>query len=138
MTKGPSILEAELAFQIKALNLPTPKTEYQFAAEHVGAGPGIQKRLKAQGLRNWRFDFAWPQLMFAVEVEGITVGGGRHQRIGGFKEDIEKYHHAMDMGWTVYRCTGHLIKDGRAIQIIKKFMWHLARGKEWDDSEQQC
>ena len=122
MSKGPSKLEAELAFQIKALNLPTPITEYPFAAVHVGQGPGIQKRLARSGMKNWRFDFAWPDKMFAVEVEGVTLAGGRHQRIGGFKEDLNKYHHAMELGWTVYRTSGHLIKDGRSIGIIAQLI----------------
>ena len=117
-----SDLEAALAFQIKALNLPTPETEYPFAAVHVGQGPGIKKRLIANGLKNWRFDFAWPDKMFAVEVEGITASGGRHQRIGGFKGDLEKYHHAMQIGWTVYRTSGHLINDGRSIEIIEQLI----------------
>jgi len=118
--KRESSLERALAFQIRVFNLPRPLTEYQFAAHAVGLGPGIQKRLAANGFKNWRFDFAWPILKFAVEVEGITPSGGRHQRIGGFQEDIEKYHAAMDLGWTVYRTTSPLINDGRAIKLIQK------------------
>ena len=57
--------------------------------------------------RRWRFDFAWPDWFFAVEIEGITrsMGGrggvrmpGRHQGYDGFLRDAEKYERAMRLG----------------------------------------
>ena len=53
--------------------------------------------------RRWRFDFAFLEKKFAVEVEGITRQGGRHQRMPGFMKDCEKYEAAMLLGWTLYR-----------------------------------
>jgi len=117
-----SNLETLLLSQISWLNLPLPEIEWRFAAELVGREKGMRKRLKERGLKDWRFDMAWPQLMFAVEVEGITPQGGRHQRIKGFMDDIEKYHAAIEMGWTVYRTTGHLIANGKAVQLINKIL----------------
>ena len=69
--------------------------------------------------RRWRFDFAWPDAKFAVEVEGITYDGGRHQRLGGFEKDCEKYEAAMLQGWTVYRVTHARIKSGKAVTVIR-------------------
>lgn len=114
-----SRLEESLALQIRVVKLPAPEREYQFAAAHVGPGRGVKKRLQDAGLKNWRFDFAWPDKKFAVEVEGGTYVGGRHNRGKGFEDDCIKYHHAMLLGWTVYRCTGRLVDNGWAVQLIQ-------------------
>lgn len=123
--------ERVLAHQIRAFKLPNPVMEFCFAAEHVGAGPGVKRRLEAARLKNWRFDFAWPDQVIAgghrlaVEVEGGRYVYGRHQRPGGFSEDCRKYHEALRLGWTVYRCEDELIRSGRAVQLIATL---LARG----------
>lgn len=117
-----SNLEKALAQQIRCLKLPEPCQEYRFALEHIGPGKDIRKRLQRAGLKDWRFDFAWPDIRLAVEVEGITPSGGRHQRIQGFKGDIDKYHAAMNLGWNVYRTTGHLIANGKAVKLIEKLI----------------
>ncbi len=113
-----SKLEEALMLHIRALKLPEPAREYRFGAMHVGMGKGIKDRLRAAGLRDWRFDFAWPDLRLAVEVEGGGWTGGRHTRGAGFAADLEKYDAAMRLGWTVYRCAGELIKSGRAVETI--------------------
>ena len=96
-----SALEAELALQMKADKLPPPLKEYRF-----------------HSARKWRFDFAWPDQLFAVEVEGITYDGGRHQRVEGFENDLEKYQAAMLIGWTVYRVSRKQIKNLDALHTI--------------------
>jgi hypothetical protein len=113
-----STLETNLYNQITALRLPTPEREYRFAAIHVGMGRGIRERLEQHGLKDWRMDFAWPGLKFAVECEGGGWSGGRHTRGVGFAGDMQKYHHAMRLGWDVYRCDGALVKNGDAAQLI--------------------
>jgi len=118
--------EELLAFQIGALKIPSPVREYRFAAEHVGLGGGVRGRLKAARLRDWRFDFAWPDINFAVEVEG-GGGMGRHTTAKGFRQDLEKYHHAMRLDWTVYRCDGALVKRGEACALIEKLIGKLSR-----------
>ena len=55
--------------------------------------------------RRWRFDVAFPERKIALEIEGITKGGGRHQRIVGFEDDIEKYLNAQALGWRIVRVT---------------------------------
>jgi very-short-patch-repair endonuclease len=114
----------ELMGQIVAMKLPTPETEYRFALHHVGPGKDLRKRIQDAGLKDWRFDFAWPVHRLAVEVEGgaFLRGGGRHNRGVGFREDAHKYHHAMRLGWTVYRCEGSLIRGGHAVALVEKLL----------------
>ena len=68
--------------------------------------PPCSSQYKFHPDRNWRFDFAWLVESVAVEIEGLTHDGGRHQRIAGFIQDAQKYEAAMMLGWTVYRVPG--------------------------------
>jgi hypothetical protein len=116
-----SAAENTLYFQIKATGLPLPCREYRFAAEHVGLGAGVRARLMESRLKDWRFDFAWPSHKFACEVEG-GGGMGRHTTAKGFRQDIEKYHHAMALGWTVYRCDAALVRNGMSVALIERLL----------------
>lgn len=136
-----SKIEEDLAKQIALLKLPAPVREYRFSAHHVGLGPGIKKRLSAAKLKDWRFDFAWPELMLAVEVEGITSYGrnkngsmrlGRHQTAKGMEEDCLKYGEAMKLGWNLYRCTGGMVKQGIAINTVEYLIGMLLEDEERD------
>jgi len=70
-----------------ASGLPKPVAEYRFTM-----------------LRRWRFDWAWPQHLIALEVEGAVWVQGRHTRGSGFVKDMCKYNHAAMDGWRVLRC----------------------------------
>jgi very-short-patch-repair endonuclease len=72
--------------------------------------------------RKWRFDFAWPARLVAVEVEGGTFSGGRHSRGKGFEADCEKYAEAAILGWRVLRVTTAMVNDGRALDLIERAM----------------
>lgn len=108
--------------QIRALRLPDPQREYRFCVEAVGAGAGIRRRLKEAGLKDWRLDFYWVDQKLAVEVEGGGWTEGRHTRGSGFAEDLRKYHVAMGMGITVYRCDGALVRSGDAVELIGRLL----------------
>lgn len=95
--------EAILALHIRAEKLPEPTREHRF-----------------DQTRRWRFDFAWPQYMLAVEVEGGTWTGGRHTRGSGFEKDTEKYNAAALAGWCVLRFTTESVRNGVAIGCIKQ------------------
>ena len=95
-----SRLEDQLARQLDDACLPSAVRELRFDEE-----------------RAWRFDFAWPVPMVALEVEGATWAGGRHTRGRGFEADCEKYNAATLAGWSVYRVTGAMVRDGRAVAL---------------------
>lgn len=107
---------AELfAFHCRAAGLQ-PVREYRFA-DSIG--------------RQWRADFAWPDLRLIVEIEGIVVRrkpdgstqtGGRHATITGLREDCHKYNSAAILGFHVLRFTQDMVKGGAAITTVEKFV----------------
>lgn len=99
---GPSHLEEAFALHLLAERLPAAQREYRFARPE----------------RQWRFDFAWPELMVAAEVEGGTRSGGRHTRGSGYEADCEKYNAAALRGWRVFRFTGAMVLKGQAVGVI--------------------
>ena len=69
--------------------------------------------------RRWRFDYAWPGMMVALEYEGGTHTGGRHVRGRGYSQDCEKYNAAACSGWLVLRITADLAaKSGYLTQLM--------------------
>ena len=63
--------------------------------------------------RKWRFDYAWPTRMIALEVHGGIHSGGRHTRGRGFVEDRTKMNEAALLGWTVLEVTPEHIKTSQ-------------------------
>lgn len=111
--------EEMLALHLRAEGIPAER-EYRFGAIAAGGpGKGLRDRLDKAGLKDWRFDFAFPDNRLAVEVEGGGWSGGRHTRGAGFAEDLRKYEAAMRLGWTIYRCSPEMVTSGRAIETIK-------------------
>lgn len=106
-----SKLEAKFLslWQTLASDLPQPEQEYKFARDIVGHGPGIRKRLRAAGLRDWRLDFAWAGQKVAVEIEGGTWVHGSHTRGGRYALDCFKYNQAALDGWVVLRFTTDML-----------------------------
>ena len=109
------------------------KAEEQFAQlcviEHLP--PFEREHLFALELpRYWRFDFAWPAIKVAVEIEGLRkrfVDGvpyaiGRHCTFEGFAEDCRKYATANILGWHVIRFNQALVYDGTAIDLTRKLI----------------
>lgn len=77
-----------IAKWLKADAIPSlPVEEYQFHPK-----------------RRWRFDFAWPEYLIAVEVQG---GGPRHHHATrvGVENDYVKTCTAQAMGWRVFPMT---------------------------------
>lgn len=77
--------------------------------------------------RHWRFDFAWPELKLALEIEGGTRINGRHNRHKGYEADCEKYNEAQLMGWIVLRVTSEMVNDGRALRLIERALKEIPK-----------
>lgn len=93
------------AMQCRYSRLPMPETEYRF-----------------HPTRRWRFDFAWPAIKLAVEIDGGTWVKGRHVRGAGYARDCEKMNTAQLMGWTVFRFTSEQVRAGEAVGMIEQFI----------------
>ena len=87
---------------VRAYKLPAPIKEYRFHSK-----------------RMWRFDFAWPEIMIAVEIEGGTAINGRHVRPAGYRADCCKYNTATLLGWKVIRGDSKMVKDGSLLKFAE-------------------
>lgn len=105
-----SLLEAHLLQQLRDAGLPDPQPQYRF--------------------KRWRFDFAWPALRLAVEVQGGLWIQGRHNRAEGYRLDCVKSRMAQLAGWTLLPYAGDEVRDGSAArQLGMVIQARLARGE---------
>lgn len=84
------------------LGLPDPVPEYRFHAT-----------------RDWRFDFAWPDQLVAVELDGGTWAQGRHTRGAGYRADCVKANTAQMAGWIVLHFTTDMLQEDPK-QVIRQ------------------
>lgn len=103
----------------KSLDTISP-VEAILARQFVYEGLVFEREVRFHPVRRWRFDFAFPDRRLAVEVEGGIYGHGRHQRVGGFTADCEKYNEAALLGWVVLRVTPAQVKAGAALGWVAK------------------
>jgi len=78
----------------------------------------VAREYRFHPVRRWRFDFAIPERMIAIECEGGVHSHGRHTRGSGFVADCEKYNHAAAAGWFVFRFDGKAVQSGEAIAFV--------------------
>jgi very-short-patch-repair endonuclease len=103
-----SHLEEQFALQLRAAKLE-PVREYVF-----------------HPTRKWRFDFAWPPVRLAVEVEGGIFAGGAHTRGAHFRSDCEKHNAACELGWRTLRYTDREIRNGSALAQVERLLTALS------------
>jgi hypothetical protein len=101
----------------------TSLEEKTFIAYAKACGlPEPQREVRFHSTRKWRFDFAWPSMRLALEVEGGIWTGGAHGRGTGISRDIEKYNYATAMGWAIIRTTPSKLSTGETIAFLKATM----------------
>lgn len=118
------------AFQLRAHRIPGWIREHKFAANELGCWPKDPRDPKPDKGRKWAFDFANPDLMLAVEIEGLRVqkiGGrtvctGRHSTVDGYREDCRKYAAAVELGWHVLRFVQDQVRNGEAIATVERVL----------------
>lgn len=93
---GPSELELAFAKQLVDHRMPMPLREFKFM----------------EG-RDWRLDYAWPDFMLAVEVQGMV-----HRIKQRFLADVEKLAYAQMHGWTVLLIAGQDIRAPRGVMWL--------------------
>lgn len=72
----------------------------------------LEEEYRFDKIRKWRFDFAVPDLMIAVEFNGgVYDRNGSHTSIEKIKKDNEKLNAASVQGWKVLRFTAVDYKD---------------------------
>jgi len=81
-----------------------------------------EREYKFHPKRKWRFDFALPDRMVAIEIEGGVWSGGRHTRGSGYIKDLEKYNQAALMGWAILRFTSDQVISGEAIDTVLQYL----------------
>lgn len=103
---GQSYLEKLVAIQIKEAALPEPVRQHKF-------WPG----------RQFAFDFAWPEVNLALEVEG-GLGNPRsgHRSYNGIHRDIKKGNEALLLGWRVLRVTTTDVNEKKVVELIRRAM----------------
>lgn len=89
--------------KLRVAKIPEPTLEHRFHGE-----------------RKWRFDLCWPPEKLALEVEGGIWVAGRHSRGKGMEADMEKYAEATILGWSVLRASVGQVKDGTAVEWVKR------------------
>lgn len=111
-TRSPA--EERFLARLKESDLPIPEREWKFAAPH----------------RQWRFDFAYPSMKIAVEIEGR----GRHTTIAGYAEDCRKYNAAAGLGWTVLRFTSSMTRTAEPVRVLRAVIL-LRTSSVYDEAE---
>lgn len=103
-----SDLEALFGQQLTLTQLPKPTRQYLFlrGSKHT-------------------LDFAWPDLMIGVEVQGMV-----HRVKTTFKNDIKKRAQGLLQGWKVLEVGGAEIKDGTAMEWLHQLFEMVKGGKQ--------
>lgn len=83
--------------------MPTP--EYQFAKD-IG--------------RKWRMDWAWPDKLVYLEVDGGLFVNGGHNRGAQMLLTWEKENEASCRGWRVIRCQPKDLLKTNTAMLIKR------------------
>jgi hypothetical protein len=96
--------------------------QFSFLLTHLGA-PAFVRQYHFHPLRKWSFDFAWPELRVAVEIQGGTFIRGRHVTAQGYWGDRIKVNAALRLDWKVFELVAADVEDPR---VHRELLWELA------------
>ena len=106
------------------------ETAFLLLLKNSNVSPRPEREYRFDPNRQWRFDFAWPGAMTAVEVDGVAptdLFKSRHQSETGFCKDCEKLNHAAAAGWTVFRCPTTWLRDYAYFDELKTLIEQVRR-----------
>ena len=110
-------IQASFLSRLSSADLPEATPEYRFW----------------EG-RRFRFDYAWPEHLIALEVEGGLYGNGKncpvckrpsamgHTSVTGIRRDMEKYNEAAALGWRLVRVEPSKLESGETIELLKRIL----------------
>jgi len=88
--------------------------EDEFALQLELAGVDFVREFRFVVGRRYRFDFALPRLMLAVEIDGVV-----HRIKSRFNADREKGNFAVLGGWRVLHFSPKQVRSGEAISLFR-------------------
>ncbi len=91
-----SPIESEFRYLVHAEGLPAPVDQYEVCAGDLLIG---------------RVDFAWPEAMVVVEIDGYEF----HREYGPFQDDRRRDRALRSVGWHVLRYTKADLKEPKAV-----------------------
>lgn len=91
---------------------------FHAALRRLDAGWVDEYRFHPQ--RRWRFDFALPSLLLAIEVDGGIFTAGRHSRGIGQEADMVKGNEAILLCWSVLHFSTRHVHSGHAFDMVKQ------------------
>ena len=96
------------------------KTDYSVYEKIIEQTTGrvLYKEYKFLKKRKFKFDYAFPDDMLAIEIEGGIWTSGRHIRAVGFLKDMEKYNLAAANGWRLLRFSPQNMLLGTNIDLV--------------------
>lgn len=117
-----SYLEKQFMRLLQRHQLPNPVREYQF-----------------HPVRKWRFDFAWPKLKVAVEIDGGTFANwstpGNHAAGKRYQKDCMKNNAAQLEGWVVLRADREMAGTDEFGALVRQML--LKRLESWNLQNKQ-
>ena len=99
------------------------KAQWKFMQQILEIGYPVRIEHRFHPTRRWRFDFAIftgeMRPFLAIEIDGYGKG---HYGIKGRENDNEKDAAARLLDWQVIRVAWKHVKDGQAIELVKRFV----------------
>lgn len=78
----------------------------------------LPKCVEQYHFHKWRFDFAWPKVKVAVEIDGYTNGGRGHVSGTQYSSDCRKLNQAQKERWVLLRFDAKMLNK-EMVETIK-------------------